>query len=84
LRGRTKRKAFNFQIKQAEESIKRGFALLRRDIEEELSILHQAQLSDSLSAQEKIREEELKRDLADIESYVGKEIWEVEKYEGAR
>ena len=61
----------------AVESILRGFAVLRRDIEAELEVIKKAKLGKELSAEEKKREEELLRDLNWAERYIGKEIWDV-------
>jgi hypothetical protein len=76
---RRKRRKLNGILKDAEESIVRGFALLRRDIEDELNLIRRAKLKKELSAEEKLREEKLLKDLEDVNRYVGKEIWEVEK-----
>lgn len=78
-RGRKKLKIFRKEIKEAEESVRRGFAVLRRDIEAELTLVHKVKLSRQLSAEEKIKEETLLRDLKRVENYIGKEIWDVER-----
>jgi len=67
------------EIREAEESISRGFALLHKDIEAELSIIRKSKLSRELAAEEKIREEKLIRDLEEVKSYIGKEVWDVEQ-----
>lgn len=77
--GRRKHKLFMKEVKEAEESVRRGFAVLRRDIEAELAVVKKAKLNKNLSAEEKLREEELLKDLAEVEKYIGKEIWDVEK-----
>ena len=76
---RKKAKIFQKEIKEAEESVRRGFAVLRRDIEAELAVVHKAKLSHNLSVEEKTKEETLLKDLKRIEQYIGKEIWDVEK-----
>ncbi len=81
VHGRRKNQLLLKEIRQAEESVRRGFAVLRRDIQAELSIIHQAKLSKALSAEEEQREQQLLKDLDEIEKYIGKEIWEVEKAE---
>ena len=83
IHGRKKRKLFIEEIKRAEESIKRGFAVLKRDIEAELALMKRAQVSAEISAEERVREEELKRDLDAIQGYISKEIWEAEHYVGS-
>lgn len=82
LQGRRKRKEFIGNLKLAEESIKRGFAMLRRDIQAELALVKQATLSPEISAEERVREEQLLADLKYVEDYVGKEIWDTEHFEG--
>lgn len=69
------------EIKEAEEALRRGFAVLRRDIQAELAVIKKARLSRELAAEEKTREQELLRDLEKIETYIGKEIWDIEKAE---
>ncbi len=76
-----RRKEFGKQLTGAEDSIKRGFIALRRDIEAELMIIRQAHLNDTLSGEQKVREEQLKQDLKNVEDIVGKEIWQVETFE---
>ena len=68
-------------IQKAEESIRRGFALIRRDIEMELATIHKAKLAKELSFEERLREEKLLKDLDMVSSYIGKEVWEIEKEE---
>jgi len=75
--GRKKHFQFIKEMREAEEAIRRGFAVLRRDIEAELAIVSKAKLKKKLSAEEKIREEQLLRDLAAIEQQIGKEVWDV-------
>lgn len=68
-------------MREAQEAIRRGFAVLRRDIEAELALVRKAKLTKSLSAEEKMREEQLRKDLTQVEQNIGKEvldIWETE------
>lgn len=76
---RAKRRKLMVQIREAEESIRRGFALLRRDIEAELAVVHRAKLNRELTAEEKVREEKLLHDLEFVNSYIGKEVWKIEQ-----
>ncbi len=78
---RKKHKILAEKIRTADESIHRGFAVLRRDIESELELLHKAKLSKELSAEEIKREKMLLKDLADTENYVSQEIWQIEQVE---
>ena len=77
--GRKKHKELQKDIKEAEESIKRGFAVLRRDIEAELAIVNRAKLDAGLSAEERIKEAQLMSDLEAIQGRIGREIWEISK-----
>ena len=79
--GRKKHKLFLKQVAQAEESIRRGFALLRRDIEGELAVVKKASLTGPLSIEEKEKETHLLTDLDSVQKYVGKEMWEIEHTE---
>lgn len=78
---RKKHKIFVKEALEAEESVRRGFAVLRRDIEVELAIVKKAKLNKNISAEEKLKEEQLLKDLESIEKYIGKEIWDVKAAE---
>ena len=78
---REKHKEFTKEIKEAEESIRRGFAVLRRDIEAELAVIKKVKLNKNISAEEKNKEDQLIKDINLIESYIGKEIWDIKKTE---
>lgn len=69
------------EVHEAEQSVRRGFAVLKRDIERELAFIRRMKLSRELSAEEKQLEEQLLKDLAWAEQYIGKEIWDVERAE---
>lgn len=81
MHGRRKHVQMLKEISEAQESLRRGFAVLNRDIQAELSIIKQAKLSQKLSEEQKIKEEQLLKDLQDIEQYMSKEIWDIEKAE---
>lgn len=76
---RKKRRRLLEEIRLADDSIRRGFAILRRDIEMELEAVRKAKHSRDLSEEEKMREEKLMRDLEFVRGYVGKEIWEINR-----
>lgn len=78
---RRRRLQFAHSLRQAEDAIKRGFIALHRDIEAELILIKQAHLPDGLAGEQKVREQQLQEDLKNIESLVGKEMWEVETFE---
>ncbi|MBI5732960.1 hypothetical protein HY967_03305 [Candidatus Jorgensenbacteria bacterium] len=76
--GTKKRRLLEKEIREAEESIRRGFAVLRRDVQAELATIKKAKLSKQLSDEEKQKEAELLKDLEWAEQYISKEIWDVE------
>ncbi len=82
-RGRKRHKEFLAEVKKTEESIHRGFAVIKRDIEAELALVRKAKMSKELSGEEKIKEKQLLTDIKRIEDYIGKEIWDIEKLEGS-
>jgi len=65
------------EVKEAEGAIKQGFATLHEDIKEELSIIHQAKLSKSLSEKEKEKEKALLKHLKEVEDFISKELRDV-------
>ncbi len=75
------RKALLTEIRTAEESVRRGFAVIRRDIQAELELVHKVKLEKNLSDDERTREEQLLKDLEAIEQNIGKEIWEIDHLE---
>jgi hypothetical protein len=77
--GRLKHKLLMHEIREAEESVRRGFAVLRRDIERELEAHKKRQSEQQPTEEEKARERELVNDLKDIERRIGKEVWDIEK-----
>jgi len=79
-RGRKKHLALTKEIKEAEESVRMGFAVLKRGIEAELSVIHKVKLNKNLSEEERQKEEQLLKDLSEMERYIGKEVWDMEKY----
>lgn len=81
LQGHSRRREFVNSLELAEESIKRGFAMLRRDIQAELALVSEASLSPEIKTKGKVREKRLLEDLKYVEEYVGKEIWQTKQYE---
>lgn len=81
IEGKKKYRQFMKEVREVEESVRRGFAVLRRDIRAELAIVRKARLSKSLSAEEKTKEEQFLKDLEGVEKYIGKEVWDVEHTE---
>ena len=68
------------EVREAEEVVRQGFALLRRDIQHELETIQKMKLEKELREEEKEREEQLLGDLTDIERRIGEEIWDIEKF----
>ena len=77
--GHRKKRSLMKEIKEAEESIKRGFAVLKRDIQAELETIKKVKMSKELSAEERVREEQLFKDLNEINENIGKEVWDIER-----
>ncbi len=75
--GRKKYKEFLMDIRRAEESVKRGFAVLKRDIEAELAIVNKMKLDNQLSDDVIQKEDQLMRDLAEVQKRIGDEIWHI-------
>jgi len=78
---RRKHREFMVEVREAEESIRRGFAVLRRDIQAELAIIDKARLSKDLSEEEKKSEAQLLKDLEWAQQYIGKEVWDIKETE---
>jgi len=72
------------EVRKGEESIRRGFAILRRDMELEFALIKKAKMERKLSREEEGREAQLVKDLSAIEERVGQEIWELEELEHER
>ncbi len=64
------------EASRAEESIKRGFAVLKRDIQAELEAIKENAGKNNRNA--RLREVQLLADLEEIESRLESEIWEME------
>jgi hypothetical protein len=75
---RKRRQKLLTDLRMTEERIRRGFAVLRKDIEAELALLNRKDGAAALP-EEKFRAEELQQDIEKISTYVGGEIWELEK-----
>lgn len=80
---RQKHRLLQKEVRDVEESVRRGFAIIRRDIERELAVLKRGRTVESLTAEERAREAELYRDLKDAERRIGKEVWDIARAEEA-
>ena len=83
-RGKRRHQEFTREFREVEESVRRGFAVLRRDIQKEIEAIQKIKLSKDLMREEEERERQLLRDLEEIERRIGKEVWDVERLEGIR
>jgi hypothetical protein len=79
--GRRKHQSIIMQIAEAEASVRRGFAVLNRDIQAELAVIKRAKLNKKLTDEEQVKESQLLKDLDEIEQYLSKEIWDIEESE---
>jgi len=79
--GKRKHAEFKAEVDKAEESVRRGFAVLRRDLQAEFDLIEKAKMSKELTAQERRRRAELLRDLDIVKGHIGEELWELEKKE---
>lgn len=77
--GRKKHKLFWKEVLEAEESVRRGFAVLKRDIEAELSFIQKSKLGSAISRQLQEKEEHLLKDLGAIQKHIAKEVWDIEQ-----
>jgi len=80
--GRKKHLQFLKEMREVEESIRRGFAVLRRDIQAELDYERKTRPEKSFTPEEKLREAQTLKDLEEIERSIGKEVldvWETER-----
>lgn len=75
--GKKKYTQFVKEMREAEEAIRRGFAVLRRDIEAELAYERRTRPKRSFTVEEKAREAQTLKDLEEIEQRIGKEVWDV-------
>ncbi|TSC71491.1 MAG: Uncharacterized protein G01um101470_581 [Parcubacteria group bacterium Gr01-1014_70] len=69
------------EVREAEEAVRKGFAVLKRDIQAELDVMRKAKMERSLRQEEQEREAQLLGDLASIQRRIGKEIEDIEALE---
>ena len=65
------------EIRQMDESIKVGFAVLKNDIERELKIIHQMKLAGTIAKRELENEKIMMEDLEKVKHHIRDEIWEI-------
>ncbi|MEK7173743.1 MAG: cohesin domain-containing protein [Patescibacteria group bacterium] len=65
------------EVREAEEAVRKGFAVLKRDIQQELEIIGKAKMERVLRAEEEKQEAQLLEDLVSIQRRIGKEIEDI-------
>jgi hypothetical protein len=84
IHGRRKHALMLKEIADAQESLRRGFAVLHRDIQAELEVIKRAKLNQKLSLEERQKEEQLLQDMQNVQQYLSREIWDIESAENAK
>ncbi len=81
--GRRKHGLLMKQFRDTEESLRRGFAVLNRDMQAELELLKKVKVNQALSREEAAKEEQILKDLKELEQHLSKEIWDLEETESS-
>lgn len=76
---KTKSRRLRKEIEEAENAIRHGFKILKRDIEKELEVLENIKLTGEIKTEEKFREEKLLKDLEEIQNHIGEEVGDIDK-----
>lgn len=76
-----KHKIFTKEVMEAEEAVRTGFAILHRDIEAELAAVAKIKAKKEFTDDLKEKELQLLSDLKEVERYIGKEVFDIEKAE---
>jgi len=66
------------EIKEAEEAVRYGFLILKRDIEKELELIENLRLKGELKQEEEERRLKLLKDLEWVKQRIGKEVKDIE------
>ncbi|HEY4523854.1 MAG TPA: hypothetical protein VJK04_03220 [Candidatus Paceibacterota bacterium] len=77
-RGQKIRRMLRKELLEAEDTVRRGFVVIRRDIEAELMVIQKLKLRGVFYEEEKAREEKLLRDLELVKLQIGKELLDIE------
>ena len=72
------------EISQAQEAVRSGFMLLQQDINRELEAVRRMGAPGSTSVDEQSREQQLLRDLQEVNVKIQQEVWDIEKMLGSR
>ena len=70
-------------MREAEDVIRRGFAVLKRDIEAEIAVVRRANLNASVTDEIKQKESQLLSDLESVQNHIGKEVWDIGQVENS-
>jgi len=76
---RLKKARLQKEVKEAEDSIRAGFATLYNDIQSELRIIHEVKLKGALKGEEAIQEARLLEDLKEVQAHIGEEVEDIER-----
>lgn len=79
---RRRRRQFVDTVRLAEEGLRHGFMVIKRDLEAELALIHRATLGSDLAGEANARAEHLRQDLDSIESIVNKESGGMQRLAG--
>jgi len=77
-RGRNKHDTLIHEIREAQEAVHLGFAIIKRDIEAELGVINKLKISRPLRIDEEQKHRALLDDLREIESTIGKEVLDIQ------
>ena len=78
-RGRKLKIRLEAEIREAEDSLRRGFALIARDIETELDLVRHTSLGNVFKVKEAEREKKLLKDLEEVKVHLSGEIWKISR-----
>ncbi len=67
------------EVREVEEVVKRGFLLLRRDLQAELAVINKNEINSKLSMEDQEKAQRLAKDLEEIDKIIEKEIRDVER-----
>jgi len=76
--GHKKYKEFQKEVRDAEKTIQEGFAVLKTDIEAELSLIHKVKLNEQLTDEQREKERRLLNDLEEVRKHIGEEVWKIQ------
>ena len=75
---RRKKTAFFKEIREAKMAITQGFAVLKKDIESQLTLIRNIKLTKELQGEEREKEKQLLDDLTAIEIHIREEVGDIE------